>query len=359
MLPQGLYDRLIDEELEQLLLAHPELSPIFEKLDDESAPQAFSQFLGQVLLKALPIIKPDKRRAVMNRLIELLSSIDGLEYTQRKRLLNKPKTVLRQITATGQSSPFPEPATPLSVSSLLTGAVDDPQLERELRIEMITADRVDILVSFIKWSGLKLLLPAFESLVQKGVEARIITTSYMGASDPHAVEWLAAQPGFSVRVSYDTERTRLHAKAYHFFRKSGYSTAYIGSANMSHPAMTSGLEWTVKVTAQDMPHILARFAAEFETYWARDEFVPFDSNQAAKFREAISFAKRPTREAGSHFFADIKPHAFQERILEALLAARLAGSNRNLVVAATGTGKTVMAAFDYTRFRRENRQATR
>ncbi len=359
MLPEGLYDRLLDEELEEFLSAHPELSPIFEKLDDESAPQAYSQFLAQVLLKALPIVKEGQRRSIMNRLIELLSSVDGLDYTQRKRLLEKPKTILRQIRSANQANPFPEPATPLSVSSLLTGSADDPQLERELRTEMMTADRVDILVSFIKWSGLKLLLPAFESLAERGVEVRIITTSYMGASDPQAVEWLAAQPRFSVRVSYDTERTRLHAKAYHFIRKSGYSTAYIGSANMSHPAMTSGLEWTVKVTAQDMPHILARFAAEFETYWAREEFVAFDAAQAPRFREAISYAKRSTPTDGPHFFADIKPHAFQQRILEALLAARMAGSYRNLVVAATGTGKTVMAAFDYARFRGENRRASR
>ncbi len=342
-----------------MLSAHPELSPIFEKLDDESAPQAFSQFLGQVLLKALPIVKADQRRSIMNRLIELLSSIDGLDYTQRKRLLEKPKTILRQINSPDQPNTYPEPATPLSVSSLLTGSADDPQLERELRTEMMTADRVDILVSFIKWSGLKLLLPAFEFLADRGVEVRIITTSYMGASDPHAVEWLAAQPCFSVRVSYDTERTRLHAKAYHFIRKSGYSTAYIGSANMSRPAMTSGLEWTVKVTAQDMPHILARFTAEFETYWAREEFVPFDGAHAHRFREAIAYAKQSTPAESPHFFADIKPHAFQERILESLLAARMAGSNRNLVVAATGTGKTVMAAFDYARFRGENRQASR
>lgn len=359
MLPEGLYDRLLDDELEALLAAQPELAPIFEKLDDESSSQAFSQFLGQVLLQALPIVKPDQRRSIVNRLIELLSSVDGLDYTQRKRLLGAPKTLLRQIHSGVPGKPFLEPATPLSVSSLLTGSANDPQLERELRAEMMTADRVDILVSFIKWSGLKLLLPALESLAERKVPVRIITTSYMGASDPHAVEWLAAQPCFSVRVSYDTERTRLHAKAYHFIRQSGYSTAYIGSANMSHPAMTSGLEWTVKVTAQDMPHILARFTAEFETYWSREEFVPFDLGQPTRFREAIAYAKRTTPADGPHFFADIKPHPFQERVLEALVAARLAGSSRNLVVAATGTGKTVMAAFDYLRFRMEHRSASR
>ena len=94
--------------------------------------------------------------------------------------------------------------------------------------------------------SLRLLVPAFEQLAERGVEARIITTSYMGASDPEAIDWLARKAGVSIKVSYDTDRTRLHAKAYHFVRKSGFSTAYIGSANMSRAAMTSGLEWTVK-----------------------------------------------------------------------------------------------------------------
>lgn len=352
-LPVGLYESLLDEELAAVLAQHPELVATLEKLDDHRAPHSYSQFIWQVLRQALPILKLEQRLEVTNRLIELLSAEDGLDYTIRKRLIKQPENVLREIRYARQ--PLTErPGSPLSVSSLLTGSGDDPQLERELRLEMLSADRVDILVSFIKWSGLRLLLPALENLVERQVPVRIITTSYMGASDPEAVEWLAAQPGFSLRVSYDTERTRLHAKAYHFHRRSGFSTAYIGSANMSQPAMTSGLEWTVKVTVQDMPHILARFEAEFETYWARDEFVPFDRDQAIEFRKAIASARHPTPDIGPHFFADIKPYAFQERILDALAAERQDGSFRNLVVAATGTGKTVMAAFDYARFCRES-----
>mgnify|MGYP005989705779 CR=1 FL=1 len=76
----------------------------------------------------------------------------------------------------------------------------------------------------------------------------------MGASDPNALEWLAKQSNVSVKVSFDTDATRLHAKAYHFVRKSGYSSAYIGSANMTHSAMTSGLEWTMKATHLPIPN---------------------------------------------------------------------------------------------------------
>ena len=181
----------------------------------------------------------------------------------------------------------------------------------------------------------------------------------MGASDAPAVEWLAGLPNVKVRVSYDTDRTRLHAKAYHFKRMSGFSTAYIGSANMSHAAITSGLEWNLKVTAQDMYHILEKFTIEFETYWNSQEFVPFDTTNPTLFRMAIDHA-RNHRTDGLAVFFDLRPHPFQERILEALERERNAHDRwRNLVIAATGTGKTVVAAFDFKRFFDVNQRQAR
>ena len=351
-LPAGLYETLLDEELQALIDLNPDLIPTFVAIDDEASPHTYSQFIGQVIRRALRITKKEDRRNLVNRLIEILSAQDGLKYTQRKHLLERPESLLREIRNNLNTKSLAFPTTPMSVSSLLTGAGDDPQLEHEIRAEMMSADRVDILVSFIKWSGLRLLIPAFEELVRRKVPVRIITTSYMGASDAEAVEWLARQVGFAVQVSYDTARTRLHAKAYHFFRKSGYCTAYIGSANMSAPAMTSGVEWTVKVTAQDMPHVLERFEAEFETYWAKDEFEVYNESQTERFREALEYGRGGNETAGPRFFAEIKPHSYQQRILEALDAAREAGSMRNLIVAATGTGKTVIAAFDFARYMR-------
>ena len=153
---------------------------------------------------------------------------------------------------------------------------------------MASADGLDMLVSFIKWSGLRLLAKGLEELTQRGGHVRIITTSYMGASDANAVEWLAKLPNTSVRVSYDSERTRLHAKAYHFTRLSGLPTAYIGSANMSHAAMTSGLEWNLKITAHDMPHIVEKFAAEFETYWNCKVFAELNPDEPQELRQAIA-----------------------------------------------------------------------
>ncbi|QEA37704.1 DUF3427 domain-containing protein [Pistricoccus aurantiacus] len=345
-LPAGLYERLLDEELAQHLAAHPELKPILRALDDETAPHVYAQFVGQLLVQALRISNVDQRIPLLNRLIELLAATDGLEYLTRKRLLSVNKPVMTSIGA--DAGKLARPQTPLATSALLTGLGHDPPLEHELRAEMATADGVDILVSFIKWSGLRLLMPAFEHLAERGVPIRLISTSYMGASDPAALEWLAGQSNVTVRVSYDTGGTRLHAKAYHFLRDSGYSTAYIGSANMSHSAMTQGLEWTVKATAQDMAHILERFAAEFSAYWESDEFEPFTECDFRRFRQAIA-AHKARDNSGAAFFAEITPRPFQLRILEALDATRQRGSYRNLIVAATGTGKTVISALDYCR----------
>jgi len=96
------------------------------------------------------------------------------------------------------------PETTLAESSLFTGSPADPQLVLELGREMRSADSVDLLVSFIKWSGLRLLMPAFEEIAERGGRVRIITTSYMGASDAEAVEWRLHFPQIKTVVSLVT-----------------------------------------------------------------------------------------------------------------------------------------------------------
>jgi HKD family nuclease len=298
------------------------------------------------------------RLRLCNDIVERLAGGSGANFIKNHSLIAADKPVLLEITAPQYAAgAMPRPETPIAQSSLFTGSPSDPQLVHELSREMASADTLDMLVSFIKWSGLRLLMPAFEEMASGGCPIRIITTSYMGASDAEAIEWLARLPNTAIRVSYDTERTRLHAKAYHFKRHSGFSTAYIGSANMSQAAMTSGLEWNLKVTAQDMPHILEKFAAEFETYWNSREFIVFNPDQPMILREALQRARYRT--ALPLALVDITPHPFQERILDALESERTVhGHFRNLVVAATGTGKTVVAAFDFKRFYHDrNRQA--
>ena len=356
----GIYDVLLDQSFQDLLTQIPELRTVLGKIDIEEQPARYATFVARILEQTLRmIVDPESRLTLANQIIDLLASETGMGHLEKHRLIVGRKSLLLEITPPGYgSSGIPRPHTSIVESSLFTGSPREPQLVHEVLEEMRSADSVDILVSFIKWSGLRLLMPGFEDLRDRDIPVRLITTSYMGVSDAPAVEWLATMPNIKVRISYDTERTRLHAKAYHFKRHSGFSTAYIGSANMSHAAMTSGLEWNLKVTAQDMPHILEKFIAEFETYWHSQEFVPFDSSDSDHLRKAIDRARNTGVTYPTVFF-DLRPHPFQERILEALTLERSARLHaRNLVIAATGTGKTVIAAFDYQRFHeRKNKQA--
>ena len=356
----GIYEALLSNAIQEKLAQNPDLRTVLAKVDGEEQPFRYAAFVAKVLEQALREESDQKNRLELcNGILDYICQRDHRNHFGNYHLVDEQKNLLLEVTPHNYGvQGIPRPHTSIGESSLFTGSPQEPQLAHELVEEMRSADRVDILISFIKWSGLRLLIPAFEDLRDRDIQVRLITTSYMGASDSPAVEWLARLPNLQVRVSYDTDRTRLHAKAYHFKRNSGFSTAYIGSANMSQAAMTSGLEWNLKVTNQDMPHILEKFSVEFETYWNSHEFIPFDADNPTFFRESIARGRNPNR-AQTVFF-DLRPHPFQERILEALERERSVHSRwRNLVIAATGTGKTVIAAFDFKRFFEKNRKRAR
>ena len=141
--------------------------------------------------------------------------------------------------------------------------------------------------------------------------------------------------------------TRLHAKAWLFHRRSGFSTAYIGSSNLTHSAQVSGLEWNVRVSGARNPDVIDKVAAVFESYWNSGDFVPYDADDVCR-RNWLGPASGP-----AVFLSpiELRPEPFQERLLEQIALARERGHHRNLLVSATGTGKTVMAAIDYARLR--------
>ena len=160
-----------------------------------------------------------------------------------------------------------------------------------------------------------------------------------------------------MKVSYEVARTRLHAKAWLFHRKSGLHTAYIGSSNLTHTAQVEGLEWNVRVSAAENPEVIERFEATFEQYWQEPEFEEYRTERdAERLDRALSRQGRTgTRDDGAGLFLsiDVSPKPHQAVALEALEAERIRGHRRNLVVAATGTGKTWIAAFDFRRLHAE------
>jgi superfamily II DNA or RNA helicase len=180
----------------------------------------------------------------------------------------------------------------------------------------------------------------------------------MAASEVRALEFLSKLPNTEIKISYQTNLERLHAKSYIFERYSGFDTAYIGSSNLSHSALTKGLEWNIRITDRENPHIIEKAKATFEHYWNSIEFENFEIGGIEKFRKALHSEKDKGRSMRITEFTRFTPMAFQKEILDKLKLEREQYNRfRNLIVAATGTGKTVISAFDFKRFYDKNKHA--
>jgi superfamily II DNA or RNA helicase/HKD family nuclease len=350
-LPPGLYDQVVDGQTERLVraLAGDSHTAEVESVDAGDSHECLASHLRWAIRESLEALsgedRPGRQLALCNQLIGVLDA--GSD----RRVLPAPLRRLLAVWPREHGRTRPErPDTPLGSGCLLAGTRLDPSLVSQLRKELASSDRVDILCSFIKWSGVRILADDLRAFTARpNARLRVLTTSYLGATDLKAVDLLQSLPNTEIRVSYDTHRTRLHAKAYLFHRKTGFSTAYIGSANLSQPALTEGLEWTVKVSRYESPHLWNRVAATFETYWEDGEFVPYHPAERPRLKAALE-AERPGGEPPTSPFSpfELRPYAFQQEILDRLEAERrVQGRDRHLVVAATGTGKTLIAAFDY------------
>ena len=349
----GLYEALIDQLLaRQLAVDVPGLVTQKTKVDDVDLPLILADHVRRHLAQALRALPAEERRARQLRITnDFMARIQALspDAFVGEATVPAPGEWLHGVGSPIRPIP-PRPQTPLSGSTLLTGSPDEPALGQELAAELASCDAVDLIVSFIKWHGFRQLQEAFLNVAGRGGRIRVLSTTYMGASDAEALEALARLPTAELRVSYDTRRTRLHAKAWCFHRSTGFGTIYVGSANVSVAALGSGLEWTLKATQHDAPHLLNGFQATFDRLWEDGEFRRFDPDDAqarAHLSDSLDRARGKSMVSVREY--DLRPYDFQERILESLAAARAGGHRRNLVVAATGTGKTMVAAFDYRR----------
>ena len=366
MLHPGLYEQVINNALTSELSGIPEARKSIAPIDKAEAAKVLAQYLADVVQKGMENVLDNggdlsAQIELANQIVALIQNTTqeadfaSLGVDQRaEQLLALLREQDPQLAAGKTAADLSRPETSIAQSSLFTGAIHEPQMYTELKKEILSADRIDMLVSFIKWSGLRLLIDELRAFTQNGGELRIITTSYMGATDVKAIEELRALPNTRIKVSYDTKRTRLHAKTYVFYRNTGFTTAYVGSSNLSNAAISSGLEWNVKVTRRDLPETITKIAATFESYWNSNEFEYYSEDQKERLARALKAEKYFDANNTALYTMDITPYPYQQEILDRLEAERtVRGYTRNLVVAATGTGKTVISALDYKRFRKQ------
>ncbi len=366
MLKTGLYEQVINDLLDKELAENSGRFCQTASIDEAEASKILAKYVTEIIEKGLNNVRDNGgdlqgQIALINKIIAAIksetqeTSFNELTVAQRAEQLLALFDKKDSSLAVNEKAGVVRPETSIAQSSLFTGAIHEPQMFSELKKEIVSSNKIDMLVSFIKWSGLRLIMDELKEFTQNGGELRIITTSYMGATDVKAVEELRKLPNTQIKVSYDTKRTRLHAKTYVFYRDTGFTTAYVGSSNLSNAAISSGLEWNVKITKKDLPETIDKINATFESYWNSSEFEYYSEEQRERLARALQAEKYFDSNGSETFSFDITPYSYQQEILDKLEAERvIRGHYRNLVVAATGTGKTVISVFDYKRFRKQN-----
>lgn len=348
ILPFGAYETPVTARVQERMQITKRESPttIFATApgDDESTKdryiQSLTQLVGKRLDAALRRTKSSEDRIMLiNQVIGLLDVEDTIED----------ESLLYAVHSTGLADPPPLPEIPLSGAALLTNAAKDQNMSAELRREFRTADSVDLICAFIKSSGIRVIHDELMELKDRGVPLRVITTTYCGATEAAAVDRLVKVYGAEVKINYDPKTTRLHAKAWLLRRNSGFDTAYIGSSNLSNSALVDGIEWNVRTSVATTPTIVDKFIATFDTYWNDSHFEAYDpARDQELLTDALSRASGTSSNLIELSGLDVRPYPYQADMLEALQAEREEHNrHKNLIVAATGTGKTVVAALDY------------
>lgn len=267
--PEGVYEALETVGLARELKELP-LKPRFQEVDPQDAPDVLARHIADIVRRRLMESDSAAKVTLVNELVSLVSDKDA-QVTE----------VVRQLIALTRdefsaSDYMLRPVTPLSDAALLTNSPEEPSLGSELRAELASADRVDLLCAFIKWHGLRVIEDQLTALRDRGVPLRVVTTTYMGATERRALDELTKRFNAEVRITYEKASTRLHAKAWLFRRHSGYDTAFVGSSNLSRSALVDGLEWNVRLSGVATPQLIRKFEATFDTYWADPAFTNYD-----------------------------------------------------------------------------------
>lgn len=221
------------------------------------------------------------------------------------------------------------------------------------------ADSVDIVVSFLMESGVRMLLSELENAFKRGAKIRILTGNYLGITQPSALYLIKHKLGKQVDLRFYNEKNRsFHPKSYMFHYKE-YSTIYIGSSNISRSALTSGIEWNYRFSSKTDPQNYEKFYNTFLDLFENHSVV-IDDDELKRYsknwhRPAVSkdLDKYDLQDSEtSNNIVLFEPRGAQIEALCALENTRAEGARRALVQAATGVGKTYLAAFDSKKYER-------
>lgn len=319
----GLYEQIINKALNDI--DENDIQVEKRKIDKENAPKILSHYLSEVLEKGLKDLSEnnytiEEQLNFCNYLINKIKDETKDEYYSSQlisknaemlySLMNK-KNSIRALKTDYPTRPNYSIAEPF----VFTGANTEIQLLSELKKEISSCDEIDFIVSFIKWSGIVRLLDELKEFTDNGGKLRIITTTYTGATEAKAIERLCELNNTEIKISYNTKQTRLHAKSYIFKRKTGFSTAYVGSSNISSAALTSGTEWNVKVTEKEMKDVYDKICGTFEVYWNSEEFEKYNKEDNEKLRNNLYQEKHLKSFNLEEYNFDIIPYPYQERVL--------------------------------------------
>lgn len=215
--------------------------------------------------------------------------------------------------------------------------------------ELLACDEFCISVAFITIGGLTPLLQTLETLRDRGVKGRVLTTDYLTFSDPVALEKLASLENIELRMFRTDEAGEgFHTKGY-IFKRDGIYHIITGSSNMTQKALTLNKEWNTKLISTEKGAFAAELLNEFEDLW-NSEFTYNYKDISDIYKTAFRVAKEQKRIAKQAAVPSIpqyklKPNSMQVEFISRLEKIRKDGEGKALLISATGTGKTYASAF--------------
>uniref|UniRef100_UPI0028D24D03 DUF3427 domain-containing protein n=1 Tax=Leptotrichia wadei TaxID=157687 RepID=UPI0028D24D03 len=221
-----------------------------------------------------------------------------------------------------------------------------------LKQELLNCKKFYFIVSFIRYSGIQLLISTLDELEKQGIQGEIITSVYLNITDSKALQKLLSYKNIKVKI-YNNSSESFHTKAY-LFEKEKYHSVIIGSSNISQSALYSAEEWNVKLTDSSFFNIYGKSLNQFEKLWHSNEAIELTQDfidEYEKYKKSVNvqntFDYRKTKIEQENEFV---PNSMQKRVLQKLKETRINGNKKGLVISATGTGKTYLAAMDIKQF---------